>query len=65
MLTVQIESNRYDDATLRLCYASSLLTTLSILFDAEEGADTPSKQVLSSALYGIKTLIEDAQQNLN
>lgn len=63
MNVVKIATNRYDDANSRLCCASSLLTTLSIVFDAEN-ADRPSDTVVSMALHGIGILIEDAQRSL-
>ena len=63
MHIVQIATNRFDDAYLRLDCASSILTTLSVVFDAEN-SDRPSDTVISAALHGINLLVEDAQRNL-
>jgi hypothetical protein len=63
MQVVQIATNRYDDAILRLSCAEGMATVLNIMLDGE--CDVPSNQVLSLAIYGISTLIEDAQRNLS
>ena len=49
----------YDNATLRLCYARSMLTTLAI-FMGEEKQIPHAPSLIADTLSGIELLIEDA-----
>lgn len=59
---VKIDSDKYDDAMLRLCSASSIVSALTTLVDQEN--DQAANHVFSNALFGAWMLIEDATKRL-
>lgn len=62
MNIVQIATNRYDDALMRVACAQSILSVVQCSLDSQSG--TPTEPMLVSALHGIGLLLEDAQTNL-
>ena len=57
------QSERLDDASLRLSCASNLLTLIAIMLEGK--CDEPANSVVSGALHGINMLIEDAENRLH
>ena len=52
-------SDDFDNATLRLCYARSMLSTLAIFMNEEDSI--PHKpSLIADSLSGIELLVEDA-----
>jgi hypothetical protein len=60
---MQIDSDKYDEAMLRLACASSLLTLIGAQFDQE--SCSYSNIVISESLYGVGLLLDDAGKHLN
>lgn len=62
-LNIEVSSEKYDDAIMRVSCASSLLTLIGSQFDSESGCPF-SDTVMCEALYGVGMLIEDAKTRL-
>jgi len=65
-MNVQLDGDDYDNAYLRLCSAKAMITTLSTLMVRQKNATiTTNSIVLSEALYGIESLLEDCNKLLS
>ena len=58
-----IDQDRYDAAMLRISCASNIMKALSI-YGSEEPTEQPTVTVLSSALYGVSLMIDDAYNGI-
>jgi len=65
--TITIPSDNFNDATCRLSAATALISSFAMLIEdaVGGGGEIPmTGAVLSEALYGIRTLLEDAADKL-
>ena len=63
--TVKIPVDKFDAATLRLSGAKALVSTLQIFIgDTEDGEMPVTNNLLAEALYGIRLLLEEVDNNL-
>lgn len=60
--TFQIKSEKYDEATLRLSCAKSILTMVEVLIDERNGI--VNNNIITEALHGVGLMIADADSAL-
>ena len=58
-----VDSSKFDEATLRISCATSMLSVLSAILSSK--ADLPKREILSGSIYGVEQMLNDAYSMLS